>query len=243
MAEDTRRETDWDRDEGRRGYRRYRDADDRRYGAGDYEQQRGGGSYYETPQFGRPAKAPYRTPGPLGDTDYRGERVYGAGDYEQRRGYRDDGRGERYGGRDEFYGGSDRGREEHHRSFWDRAGDEVASWLGDRDAERRRELDRFEAGAHRGRGPTGYKRSDARIAEDVNDRLTDDAWIDATGVMVEVKEGEVTLNGTVYRREDKRRAEDIADRISGVVHVQNNLRVQRPSGDELESPPRTNPRF
>ena len=33
MPEDTRRDTDWDRDEGRRPYRRYRDADERRYGA------------------------------------------------------------------------------------------------------------------------------------------------------------------------------------------------------------------
>ena len=35
------------------------------------------------------------------------------------------------------------------------------------------------------------------------------------------------MNGTVSRREDKRRAEDIVEDISGVKHVQNNLRVQQ----------------
>ncbi len=204
MADDNRRDTEWDR-----GYRRYRDADERRYGAGDYDRHRGGGSYHEPPQFARPSSQPYRTPDPRG-----------AADYEQRQGHPDQ-----------------RGRHpDHHRGFWNRAGDELASWLGDRGAEQRRDLDRFEAGAHRGRGPSGYKRSDARIAEDVNDRLTDDAWVDATGVTVEVKDAEVTLNGIVHSREDKRRAEDFADRISGVVHVQNNLRIQRPSGDEAGQP-------
>ena len=37
--------------------------------------------------------------------------------------------------------------------------------------------------------------------------------------------GEVTLSGTVNSRLEKRRAEDVADDVSGVKHVQNNLRV------------------
>ncbi|MGZ3275969.1 MAG: BON domain-containing protein [Caulobacteraceae bacterium] len=36
----------------------------------------------------------------------------------------------------------------------------------------------------------------------------------------------MTLSGTVLRREDKRRAEDLAEQVSGVTHVQNNLRVK-----------------
>ena len=106
------------------------------------------------------------------------------------------------------------------RGFWDRASDEVASWFGDDDAARRREED------HRGRGPKDYKRSDERIRDDANDRLTDDSRVDASNITVSVKEGEVTLNGTVTSREAKRRAEDVVDGISGVKHVQNNLRVQ-----------------
>ncbi|MFA5581646.1 MAG: BON domain-containing protein [Paracoccaceae bacterium] len=106
------------------------------------------------------------------------------------------------------------------RGFWDRASDEVASWFGDEDAERRREAD------HRGKGPQGYKRSDARIVEDVSDRLSDHPLVDATGIEVAVKDGEVTLSGTVDSKHAKRRAEDCADDVSGVTHVQNNLRVQ-----------------
>lgn len=54
------------------------------------------------------------------------------------------------------------------RGFMDRAADEVMSWMGDDEAGRRREED------HRGKGPRGYQRSDTRIHDDVNDRLSDD---------------------------------------------------------------------
>jgi hypothetical protein len=72
---------------------------------------------------------------------------------------------------------------------------------------------------HRGRGPCGYKRSDDRIREDVNDRLTDDPWIDASDIEVSVSSAEVTLDGTVNNRSDKRRAEDIAESVSGVCRT------------------------
>jgi hypothetical protein len=79
--------------------------------------------------------------------------------------------------------------------------------------------------SHRGKGPKGYARSDARIQEDVSDRLTEDHDLDASSIEVLVKDGEVTLAGSVESRECKRRAEDLADDISGVKHVQNNLRI------------------
>ncbi len=106
------------------------------------------------------------------------------------------------------------------RSFFDRAGDEIASWFGDDDAARRREMD------HRGNGPQGYRRSDERILEDVCDRLTEDRYVDGREITVTVEEGEVTLSGTVPQKGAKRRAEDCADHVSGVSHVQNNLRVR-----------------
>ena len=81
-------------------------------------------------------------------------------------------------------------------------------------------------GDFRGVGPRGYRRSDERIAEDVNDRLSADPRLDATDVLVSVKEGEVALNGEVESRDDKRMAEDVAEDVSGVRHVQNNLRVR-----------------
>jgi len=85
-------------------------------------------------------------------------------------------------------------------------------------------------GEHRGRGPRNYQRSDERIREDVSDRLCDDSWLDAGDIDVKVKDGEVTLDGKVRTRTDKRRAEDIAEDVSGVKHVQCNLRVDRPQG-------------
>lgn len=117
------------------------------------------------------------------------------------------------------YSGSGAYREDDPRGLMDRAVDEVRGWFGDDDAERRREED------HRGRGPGDYTRSDERIREDANDRLTDHPFVDARQISVSVSEGEVTLTGTVNSRADKRRAEDCVDDVSGVKHVQNNLRV------------------
>lgn len=84
----------------------------------------------------------------------------------------------------------------------------------------------FGTGPHTGRGPKGYTRSDDRIREDANDRLTAHGHVDATEVEVTVKNGEVTLSGTVEDREARRAAEDSVQDIPGVSHVQNNIRVK-----------------
>ena len=52
-------------------------------------------------------------------------------------------------------------------------------------------------GPHYGKGPKGYKRSDERIREDINDRLTDDLYLDASDIEVTVSNAEATLSGTV----------------------------------------------
>lgn len=115
------------------------------------------------------------------------------------------------------------------RGFFDKAGDEIASWFGDDDARRRREMDQryndYEQTSYRGRGPKNYKRSDERIQEDVNDRLSDDWHLDASDVTVSVEGGDVILSGTVGSRYDKRYAEDLAERVSGVSNVENRIRV------------------
>ena len=79
--------------------------------------------------------------------------------------------------------------------------------------------------SHRGRGPRNYVRSDDRIRDDINERLTQDRFVDASDIDVVVNRGEVTLTGAVDSRLARRRAEDIADAVLGVTHVQNNLRV------------------
>jgi|GEM_PF-853868 len=111
------------------------------------------------------------------------------------------------------------------RGWIDRAADEVLSWFGDEDAERRRRTE-GERG-YRGRGPKNYRRPDERIREDINDRLTEHEYLDASDIEVTVIGGEVILSGEVDNRHAKRLAEDIAESVTGVSNVQNNLRVQR----------------
>ena len=106
------------------------------------------------------------------------------------------------------------------RGWLDRASDTVSSWFSDDDDDRHGDR------GYRGHGPSGYTRSDGRIMEDACDCLTDDWGVDARQISVTVKGGEVTLDGTVPSRQQKRRAEDLIDDLSGVKHVQNNLRVQ-----------------
>jgi len=180
------------------------------YGAASYGNREGrgfrsftgsdfGGADFAGPQrhygAGRSPATPY---GAYGAGSY-GEGIYGAAPRRE------------YGG----YG------ERSERGFFERAGDELASWFGDEEAARRRQQD------HRGRGPAGYTRSDERIREDANDRLTDDWGVDARAIEVKVSGGEVTLDGTVTSRDQKRRAEDLVEDLSGVKHVQNNLRVDQ----------------
>jgi osmotically-inducible protein OsmY len=122
-----------------------------------------------------------------------------------------------------------RGRED--RDWWDRTKDEVKSWTGDDDAERRRDMDKRMAGQHRGKGPRGYSRSDDRIKEDVCERLSDDSYVDASDIDIRVEGSEVVLSGTVNSKEEKRRAEDIAESISGVRNVENHLKVNTRASD------------
>jgi len=81
---------------------------------------------------------------------------------------------------------------------------------------------------HRGKGPVGYIRSDERIRENVCDALSDDDRVDASNIEVTVKNGEVTLAGTVEDRLQKRLAQECIENISGVNDVQNLLRVSSP---------------
>src|SRR5690606_6672826 len=78
-------------------------------------------------------------------------------------------------------------------------------------------------------------RSDERIMEDACDALTQDWGVDARQISVTVSNGEETLDGTVPSRQQKRRAEDCVDDLSGVTHVQNNLRVQQPQSWDRNS--------
>lgn len=226
------RDTDYGDDTGRRGLSsayadfggdyatRSRDLYDRGHqgmGRRDYENREnrlGGGNYDrygDRGRYGQQENFPY------------GESRFSRGDtggyYGRRGGHSDYHYGNRYSGNRGFGSG-----DTEERSWWDKTTDEVSSWFGDEEAERRREYDRMQN--HRGRGPRNYTRSDERITEDINDRLSDDPFIDATDIEVSVSKGEVTLSGHVDHRSSKRRAEDLAESISGVRNVENRIRVQ-----------------
>jgi osmotically-inducible protein OsmY len=85
-------------------------------------------------------------------------------------------------------------------------------------------------GVHKGKGPRSYRRADARIREDINDILTEDVYIDASEIEVQVENGEVVLSGTVDDKNIKRRVEDVLEGVSGVKHLENRLRVRNPGG-------------
>jgi len=120
------------------GYERY----DRRYQSGGQDrfsgENRDRGYGYGGDRFGRDQ---YR------ENDYRGERDR----YGQSRDYR----GERFDDRGD-YDRNSRTYDDRERGFFDRAGDEVRSWFGDEDAERRRLQDDRHAGHDRNRGFSGY---------------------------------------------------------------------------------------
>jgi len=97
------------------------------------------------------------------------------------------------------------------------------------------------ARSHRGRGPRGYVRPDARIADDIISRLTDDEHIDASEILLMVEDGLVTLTGNVPERQMKHRAEDTAAEATGVRDVRNTIRVDNgaasfgPAGEAVRS--------
>jgi osmotically-inducible protein OsmY len=208
----------------------------------DYKRDRPGRDYYGEPLY-RSRGEPHEEPHYHGygrsyyDLSHRGcghggyyEEPYGGYDY----GHYEYGdrsrepyswRGHEGGYREPRYRGPYRRGAEHY-GFFERISDEIKSWLGDEKAERRhRRMDEMRMGMYAGRGPRGYRRSDERIREDVNERLTDDWRVDASDIEVSVDKGLVTLAGRVGSRAEKRRAEDVAESVSGVTDVSNQLRV------------------
>jgi len=212
------------------------------YDAGEYD----AGAYsptrarYHDEGYGRSGYGAY--PGEYRRDSYRSEMNRpasgGTGGYDYERGYGDGGRREDRG--DRF---QDAGRSA--GEFLHRAGEKVASWFNaggegrvyDRDyldPTPRSWRDREAGRGARGLGPSGYKRSDERISDEAHEKLTDDTWLDASNIGVSVSGGEITLSGTVESREAKHRAEHLVEDLSGVTHVQNNLRVAK--GNPLTTP-------
>ena len=70
-----------------------------------------------------------------------------------------------------------------------------------------------------------YRRTDERIRDDVCERLSHSNEVDPTDVTVAVRDGVVTLEGSVPVRPMRYALEDIAARCLGVIDVDNRVRV------------------
>lgn len=159
------------------------------------------------------------------DLDYSGG-GYRSASFDEERGYggqrynRDESLRRERGGRGPFTENTQAGYGRYSQAgYADYGQSGPAHWSQDDGAREQRR------GAHFGKGPKNYTRSDERIREDVNDRLMQDHELDATNIEVQVKDGEVTLSGTVEDRSARRRAEDCIEYVGGVKHIQNNIRI------------------
>ncbi len=85
-----------------------------------------------------------------------------------------------------------------------------------------------------GFGPRGYKRSDARIEEEICELLARDHYIDASDIVVAVENGVVKLSGSVNQREDRVEAEMLSESVIGVEDIQNDISVYRKRKNESE---------
>lgn len=86
------------------------------------------------------------------------------------------------------------------------------------------------------RGPKNFKRSDERLKDDIAERLMYRDDIDSSDVSLEVKDGKVTLEGTVPERWMRYAIDDIAESVLGVQEVENKIRVRRtPDADEVRA--------
>jgi hypothetical protein len=230
---------------GQRGQFWQTDRDREGYGRDEYRGRSGGSERYDERHMGRDEGQSRRYGGEGYGEGGRGRGYYSGGAYgESQRGgqgaYRDQElwRGESgggfYGRRDEpsgyggMRGGYGGGWESGQRGSQHGQGQYGAERYGERGAESGRERGgRGTIGRLLGRGPKGYKRSDERIKEDICERLWRSDNVDSSEVTVTVKDGEVTLSGTVPERWMRHEVENIVDDSVGVKDIDNGIRIQR----------------
>lgn len=119
------------------------------------------------------------------------------------------------------------GYEQREQGLGDTRGLSPRGGVGSRDVptrERGREAEQ-PRGRFAGKGPKSYTRSDDRITDDICHRLTDHSEVDASEIHIEVRNGEVTLSGSVNDRRERWLAEEVAAEVHGVKEIHNQIRV------------------
>jgi len=77
-------------------------------------------------------------------------------------------------------------------------------------------------------GFVGYDSSDDRINREIDDHLAEHSYIDTSAVTVTVKDGKVTLEGSVPDADQKIYVQEVVVKIEGVKNVENRLKVKKP---------------
>jgi osmotically-inducible protein OsmY len=77
------------------------------------------------------------------------------------------------------------------------------------------------------RGPKNYWRRDERIAEEIAERLARAIRIDSREISIDVRDGRVTLAGTVPERWMRYALENVTATVWGVGDIENRVRVIR----------------
>lgn len=211
---------DWQRDRNRQhergrqfgGNEEYRG--NQQYGADQgYGEEYGGDQLYRDWQrFNRAGGRDQQ----YGRDDFGGRRSYGSGSQYG---------GSQYGGRS-FSGGQRHGQPGGHGQQYSGEPFDLQEDFGGAPSRGWQQYGRQSArGRFSGLGPKGWKRSDERVLEDVQQALEDHGEIDASEIEVKCQNGEIVLSGSVCDRRTKRLAEDAAEDVTGVKDVRNELRV------------------
>lgn len=74
------------------------------------------------------------------------------------------------------------------------------------------------------------RRPDREVEQDVKDALFYDTWVDADAITVEVRDGVVTLRGSLPSFDEIRYANDDAWDVDGVLGVHSELEVREQGG-------------
>lgn len=198
-------------------------------GASEYEGRRWRGSMDRSDVYDREPDGRFSRQGyPERDDRYEAGDfgAHGSWDYASSSGPYRSGRGRDYGEREPFgfSGGANAGYGPSTGFGYGTTGRYIG---GQESRSVRSRDDQMREGVFIGRGPKGYRRSDERIREDVNERLTRHPDIDASDIDVRVSNCEVVLTGVVEDRRAKRLAEDIVEDVWGVDDVRNELKVRR----------------
>lgn len=194
-------------------------------GSGQFRSGREGG--YEAEDFGRGTGGQERYYGQSSPRPYSpryeqgGQQDFGGGQGYGRQEFGSSGYGGEFGQYGGQYGGGQSSPGQ--QGGWSGQSGSSSGQLGSQPYGQRSQ------GSRTRQGPKNFVRSDERIREAVCERLSEEDSVDISEVSVDVKEGCVTLEGSVPERRMRHTIEDIADSCWGVKDVENRVRVQSQS--------------